>query len=192
MSGSMKRRIALIALTAFVLGLLAGCGSITGAQIEYYPPEAAKSAPAEPSYETKEPGPSSPAAPAVSEAPDGSGNIPEEDGEYSTKADVALYIHTYGRLPENFITKEEARALGWTGGSVERFAPGKSIGGSYFGNFEQLLPSKDGREYYECDIDTLGMPDRGAKRIVYSNDGLIYYTEDHYGSFTLLYGEDQE
>ena len=112
-----------------------------------------------------------------------------EDGSYTTKADVALYLHTYGKLPSNFITKAEAEKLGWTGGSLEKYAPGKCIGGSYFGNYEGLLPKKQGRSYYECDIDTLGAKARGTKRLVYSNDGLIYYTDDHYESFELLYGE---
>ncbi len=111
-----------------------------------------------------------------------------EDGSYTTKEDVALYIHTYGRLPENFITKNEARSLGWEGGSLEPYAPGKCIGGDRFGNYEGLLPTD--RKYTECDIDTLGAKSRGAKRLVFSNDGLIYYTDDHYESFTLLYGEE--
>ena len=114
----------------------------------------------------------------------------EEDGTYTTKEDVARYIHTYGHLPDNFITKKQAQALGWEGGSLEPYAPGKCIGGSRFGNYEGILPEKDGRTYTECDIDTLGASKRGAKRIVFSNDGLIYYTEDHYETFELLYGED--
>ena len=113
-----------------------------------------------------------------------------EDGHYTTKEEVALYLHTYGQLPENFITKKEAKALGWEGGGLEPYAPGKCIGGSRFGNYEGLLPEKEGRVYTECDIDTLGADRRGAKRIVFSNDGLIYYTEDHYESFELLYGEE--
>lgn len=114
----------------------------------------------------------------------------DEDGSYTTKDDVALYIHTYGHLPDNFITKKDAQALGWPGGSLEPYAPGKCIGGSRFGNYEGLLPEADGRTYTECDIDTLGADSRGAKRIVFSNDGLIYYTEAHYKSFELLYGEE--
>lgn len=114
----------------------------------------------------------------------------DRDGTYTTKDDVALYIYLYGGLPDNFITKKEAQALGWDGGSLEPYAPGKCIGGSHFGNYEGLLPEADGREYTECDIDTLGAQSRGAKRIVFSNDGLIYYTDDHYESFTLLYGEE--
>ena len=108
-----------------------------------------------------------------------------EDGTYSSKDEVALYLHTYGKLPSNFITKKEAKKLGWTGGSVEDYAPGKAIGGDYFGNYEGLLP--EDKEYHECDIDTLGKSSRGAKRIIYSDDGYIYYTDDHYESFELLY-----
>lgn len=121
-------------------------------------------------------------------APNPEPELPE-DGSYTSKEDVALYLHLYGHLPDNFITKKEAQALGWPGGSLEPYAPGMCIGGSYFGNYEGLLPEKDGRTYTECDIDTLGAKSRGAKRIVFSNDGLIYYTGDHYASFELLYGE---
>ena len=113
-----------------------------------------------------------------------------EDGVYTSKEDVALYLYLYGRLPDNFITKKEAEKLGWPGGSLEPYAPGKCIGGNRFGNYEGLLPEAEGRTYTECDIDTLGAKSRGAKRIVFSNDGLIYYTEDHYASFELLYGEE--
>ncbi len=108
-------------------------------------------------------------------------------GSYTTKEDVALYIHLYGELPLNFMTKKQARDLGWEGGSLEPIAPGMCIGGDHFGNYEGLLP--EDREYTECDIDTLGASKRGAKRIVFSDDGLIYYTDDHYESFELLYGE---
>ncbi len=114
----------------------------------------------------------------------------DENGKYYSKDDVALYIHTYSKLPSNFITKKEAESLGWEGGSVEKYAKGCAIGGDTFGNYEGLLPRKNGRVYKECDIDTLGASSRGAKRIVFSNDGLIYYTDDHYESFTLLYGEE--
>mgnify|MGYP006385005843 FL=1 len=110
-------------------------------------------------------------------------NILEENQYYYSKDDVALYIHTYNRLPKNFITKKEARSLGWEGGSVEKFAQGKCIGGDRFYNNEEILPVKSGRTYTECDIDTLGKNSRGAKRIVFSNDGLIFYTENHYETF---------
>lgn len=114
-----------------------------------------------------------------------------EDGAYTSKEEVAAYLHTYGHLPDNYITKKEAKALGWVSqeGNLGEVAPGKSIGGDYFGNNEGRLPEAEGRDYYECDIDTEGSF-RGAKRIVYSNDGLIYYTEDHYETFELLYGEE--
>ena len=114
----------------------------------------------------------------------------DENGWYYSAEDVSLYLYTYGKLPENFITKDEARELGWEGGSVEKYAPGYAIGGDKFGNREGLLPKTSGRIYYECDIDTDASNSRGAKRIVFSNDGLIYYTDDHYESFTLLYGEE--
>jgi len=114
----------------------------------------------------------------------------DETGWYYSAEDVALYLYTYGYLPENFITKDEARDLGWEGGSVEEYAPGYAIGGDIFQNREGLLPKANGRTYYECDIDTDGQSSRGAKRVVFSNDGLIYYTDDHYESFTLLYGEE--
>ncbi len=113
-----------------------------------------------------------------------------EEGVYDSKEEVALYIHLFGHLPSNYITKKEAEDLGWRGGSLEPYAPGKCIGGSYFGNYEELLPKKAGRSWTECDIDTLGADKRGAKRIIFSNDGLIYYTEDHYESFELLYGKE--
>ena len=115
----------------------------------------------------------------------------QEDGTYTSKEEVAAYLNTYGHLPDNFITKKEARALGWDSkaGNLEEVAPGKRIGGDHFGNYEGILPEKKGRRYFECDIDSDGGY-RGAERIVYSNDGLIYYTEDHYQTFELLYGEE--
>ena len=103
---------------------------------------------------------------------------------------MALYIHLFGHLPSNYITKSEAQALGWQGGSLDPYAPGCSIGGDYFGNYEGLLPKAKGRTYHECDIGTKGKNSRGSKRIVFSNDGLIFYTGDHYDSFTQLYGGD--
>ncbi len=114
-----------------------------------------------------------------------------EDGVYTSRDEVALYLHLYGRLPSNFITKKEAEALGWKqkqgkAGELSIVAPGKSIGGSRFGNYEEKLPKKKGRTYYECDID-YESGNRNAKRLVYSDDGLIFYTEDHYETFEQLY-----
>ncbi len=111
--------------------------------------------------------------------------------DYDDKDRVALYLHLYGELPPHFITKKEAQKLGWPGyGEVEYYKKGGAIGGDWFGNYEKLLPQKKGRTYHECDIGTVGKKDRGEKRLIYSNDGLIYYTDDHYESFTLLYGEE--
>ena len=124
------------------------------------------------------------------DAPDEESEWLDEGGSYDSKEEVALYIYQYGCLPSNYITKSEARDLGWPGGSLEEYAPGKCIGGDKFGNREGLLPKAEGRRYTECDIDTLGAEERGAKRIVFSNDGLIYYTPDHYKSFELLYGDE--
>ncbi len=123
---------------------------------------------------------------AISEAVSGL----DYDGVYTSAEDVAAYLWEFGELPSNFITKSEARDLGWEGGSLEPYAPGCCIGGDKFGNYEGLLPEADGRRYYECDINTLGAKSRGAERLVFSNDGLIYYTADHYESFELLYGEE--
>ena len=112
----------------------------------------------------------------------------EKNGTYTSKEEVAAYIHEFGKLPSNYITKNEARDLGWESreGNLREVAPGKSIGGDRFGNYDRLLPEKNGRKYYECDIDFNGTF-RGAKRIIYSNDGLIFYTEDHYQTFEQLY-----
>ena len=115
------------------------------------------------------------------------GLVVYEDELYYTKDEVALYLHDFGHLPDNYITKKEAKKLGWSGGSLEKFAPGKVIGGDRFGNYEGLLPDDKGQKYYECDIDTLGKKKRGAKRIIWGDDGSIYYTEDHYESFELIY-----
>ena len=125
----------------------------------------------------------------AAEEPDGGAQetLPE-DGSYTTKEDVSLYLVTYGHLPGNFVTKKEAEKAGWSGGSLEDVLPGKCIGGDRFGNREGLLPKAEGRTWTECDINTLGKKSRGPERLVFSNDGLIYYTADHYESFTKLYG----
>lgn len=124
---------------------------------------------------------------SVTEAAADSGGL-AEDGSYTTKDEVALYLHTYGHLPDNYITRKEAQALGWDSkkGNLEDVAPGKSIGGSHYGNYEGLLPEADGRRYYECDLEYEGGY-RGAKRLIYSDDGLVFYTGDHYKSFEQLY-----
>jgi len=111
-----------------------------------------------------------------------------EDGHYYTKNDVAEYIHLYGKLPENFITKNEAEDLGWVAskGNLWEVSDKLVIGGDKFGNREGLLPKASGRVWYECDVNYEG-GFRGDDRIVFSNDGLIYFTSDHYASFKKLY-----
>ncbi len=115
-----------------------------------------------------------------------------EDGWYTSKEEVALYIHTYGRLPGNFISKTKARKAGWVAkeGNLDEVCPGMSIGGSVYYNEgwdgEELLPEAKGRTWTECDINYHGGY-RGAERLVFSNDGLIFYTDDHYQTFEQLY-----
>ena len=111
-----------------------------------------------------------------------------ESGAYSDPESVALYLHTFGHLPDNYLTKSEAEALGWDNskGNLWEVAPGCSIGGDKFGNREGLLPKAKGRKYYECDVNYAG-GFRGGERIVWSNDGLIFYSDDHYSSYTQLY-----
>ena len=128
------------------------------------------------------------ANPAVSQ-PDAAAP-PEEEPfvvfgeEYSDKDHVAAYLRAFKELPPNYITKKDAQALGWVSsqGNLWEVAPGKSIGGDRFGNYEGRLPTAKGRKYFECDIDFDGKY-RNAKRIIFSSDGLIFYTEDHYNTF---------
>ena len=186
----MKKRLSLL-LAALLVLLLAACGPAGDAR-----PAGTSAGPASPILElpvstpepTRESARAETAAPEqtaeeTAEPSEEAGETLPEDGCYTSKEDVALYLHLYGRLPGNFMTKREA---------LEPYAPGMCIGGGRFGNYEGLLPEAEGRTYTECDIDTLGASKRGAKRIVFSNDGLIYYTQDHYASFELLYGEAVE
>ncbi len=158
--GKRRWRIALLGLVLAVILALTGCGEIRQ--------EAAGRQGAEPT------------ATAVLQT------IVEEDGYYSSKAEVGLYLYLYGKLPGNYLTKQEARELGWKSseGNLWEVAPGRSIGGDRFRNYEGQLPQE--KTYFECDIDYEG-GHRGAKRIVYSDDGSIYYTEDHYATFVQLY-----
>ena len=110
-----------------------------------------------------------------------------EPQAYTDKQHVAAYINEFAKLPHNYITKGQAQKLGWkTKGTLDKVAPGKSIGGDRFGNYEGKLPRAKNRSWKECDIDYV-RGNRNAKRLLYSNDGLIYYTEDHYKSFSRLY-----
>ena len=127
--------------------------------------------------------------PSASETPDeptppSTNPDPAPNGSYYDLENVVRYLNAYGKLPGNYITKKDAEALGWTGGTPESVKPGSAIGGDYFGNNEKKLPAASGRRFTECDLDTLGAKGRGAKRLVFSNDGLYFYTDDHYESFT--------
>ena len=125
--------------------------------------------------------PEATAAPADTEAPEGT----EEPGPIIEPQRIADYIFEHGELPENFITKQEAKDLGWDSyvNYVSDVAPGMSIGGDYFGNYQGKLPRVKGRKYYEADCWYTGGK-RNQYRIIYSNDGHVWYTEDHYNTFT--------
>jgi len=191
--------IAIIIGVLYLLGILpAGGASETGLDLSglditsivptLSPDAAEEEAPAPYATKPAHTAPGTAAAPSPTLPARTPGPAIAEDGSYTGKEEVALYIHTYGRLPDNFISKSKAEDMGWVNseGNLDEVAPGKSIGGSRFGNYEGLLPEKDGRKYYECDINYAGGY-RGGERIVYSNDGLVFYTADHYESFEQLY-----
>lgn len=115
----------------------------------------------------------------------------EEDGVYTSRDEVALYIITYHKLPSNYISKTKAKKLGWDqdAGNLHDVCKGCSIGGGPYNNLEEILPVDE--EYYECDIDYTG-GHRNAKRLVYTKWGTVYYTDDHYESFVMLYGDEND
>ncbi len=129
------------------------------------------------------------AAPQDAQATSSAGTVQVEHGSsYTGKEEVAAYLHEYGELPPNFISKTKAKKAGWvpSEGNLEEVCPGMSIGGSVFYNDDGKLPDAEGRTWHECDIDYDGGM-RGPERIVWSTDGLIYYTPDHYETFEQLY-----
>lgn len=138
-----------------------------------------------PSAPTVTTAPTETPTPEPSKSPE---ELVEEDGTYNSPELVAAYLHSFHKLPSNYITKNEAEKLGWDSekGNLWDVTDKMSIGGNRFGNYEGLLPEADGRVWYECDVNYNGGY-RGAERILYSNDGLIYYTDDHYKTFTKLY-----
>ena len=151
------------------------------------PDQAAPTRPSMPGDEAEKPAPT--AAPAQATKETASPKVIVYRGQsYSTRDEVAAYINQYHVLPPNYITKSEAQKLGWDSskGNLWQVSSQKSIGGDRFGNLEGLLPKAAGRQYYECDINYQG-GFRGAERIVYSTDGLIFYTADHYKTFRKLY-----
>ncbi len=190
-----SRWVLALFVTILVLGTAVGCTGGTGETKTSGVPETAAGTQAETTAAVQAPG-----GAATTETVREAETVREtkitveENGSYTSKEEVALYLHQYGRLPSNFITKKEAEALGWKqkegeAGQLHAAVPGMSIGGDKFGNYEGLLPEKDGRKYYECDINYV-KGNRGAERIIYSNDGLIFYTGDHYKTFEQLYPEE--
>ena len=131
---------------------------------------------------------STPAPAAAEEDFLGMTPTPVPEGPIIDPQSIADYLFAHGELPDNFITKKEARALGWDSSRnyVSDVAPGMSIGGDRFGNYEESLPVVKGRQYYEADCWYTGGR-RNAYRIIYSDDGHVWYTEDHYQTFTELF-----
>jgi len=193
MNRQMKRKLialALVLLLALGISIVNGDGVAGMFNVLESMLDTGEPLPTDPAPAPGTPDPAPEAQPQAPPADEPQTPAIDEHGSYTSKEDVALYIHTYGRLPDNFVSKNEAEKAGWSGGSVEKYIPGAAIGGSRFGNYEGLLPKAQGRTWTECDINTQGKSSRGAERIVFSNDGLIYYTADHYESFELLYGEE--
>ncbi len=194
-----KQLVGMAAVSAMIFSSLAGCGSVSNEEVKKAVTEAEKvieeikeEAATEVS-ETEEAETVMESQGMLFEAEEGEYIQPDYeeldyDGYYTSVEEVALYLYTYGELPDNYITKNEAKNLGWVSseGNLDEVAPGMSIGGDKFGNREGLLPTAPGRQYYECDINYEGGY-RGGERIVFSNDGLIYYSADHYADFELLY-----
>jgi len=112
-------------------------------------------------------------------------------GPMEAAQELADYLFEHGELPDNFVTKKEAMALGWqtwyrNPGDI---SPGLTIGGDYFGNYQRLLPVVKGRKYYEADCFYNGGR-RNEYRIIFSNDGHVWYTGDHYNTFIELFPSD--
>ena len=180
---NIQTRILALLLAALMLLGLTACGEEIAGLTEnvFSEPGITETADSEEIPDEPEP-PEAPETDAVT-----SDSAVTEGAYYYDLEHVVLYLDRYGVLPDNYITKDEARELGWEGGSVENYLDGAAIGGDRFGNREGLLPEASGRSYTECDIDTDGQSSRGAKRLVFSNDGLYFYTEDHYETFDELY-----
>ncbi|WP_047681978.1 MULTISPECIES: ribonuclease domain-containing protein [Xenorhabdus] len=116
------------------------------------------------------------------------GNVPPQQIDILTEHHrVADYVHQHSRLPDYYITKKQARRLGWDTrkGNLCEVLPGKAIGGDRFSNRENKLPNQKDRQWFEADVN-YKCGHRGSNRLLYSNDGLIYLTLDHYKTFTKL------
>lgn len=97
-------------------------------------------------------------------------------------ADWQLKYH--GALPDYYIEKSVAVRLGYSAssGNLSEVAPGKTLSRGIYKNSNGHLPSAYGRIWYEADINYSG-GFRGTERILFSNDGLIFVTYDHYETF---------
>lgn len=167
----MKKLFVVFFSLIFALSVLLGCGKDNKANAPVQQPTTA--------VQTNKT-----AAPAAKAAVNDNSVVVKESGTYTDKERVAKYIHKFKKLPSNYITKAQAKKLGWQQkGTLDKVAPGKSIGGDRYGDYEGKLPKASNRKWTECDIDYV-KGSRNAKRIVYSTDGLIYYTGDHYKTFT--------
>ena len=194
-----KRIIALLLMLALSLGLLTGCGAVESARTVNTPPDdlVLIEDEQEQSEEITDTDETETALPEVEQPQideqeqeqideeEAEADTVSEEGEYTSPEEVAEYIHIYGHLPSNYITKNEARKLGWdnSAGNLWDVAPNKSIGGDRFGNYEGLLPEGS---WKECDVNYSGGY-RGSERLIFNSDGAVYYTSDHYKSFTQLY-----
>lgn len=111
--------------------------------------------------------------------------IPLSIDEKTQANAVADYLQRHQQLPDFYLTKKEAREKGWNAkaGNLCDVLPGKAIGGDRFMNREKQLPEEAGRLWYEADVN-YQCGHRGSDRLLYSNDGLIYITTDHYRTMT--------
>ena len=207
MNKDTRRLLIIVAVIAVIAVIYFAGGSSAPAADPQTPPPAALStlppteAPKRPETPAETEAPAAPEIPAETEVPeeteapaypedisytDGETDDIDEYGTYSGAEDVAYYLHAYGHLPDNYITKAEAEDAGWvsTKGNLWDVAYGASIGGDRFGNREGLLPK--GEKYYECDVNYTGGY-RGEERLIFTDDGDVYYTADHYRSFEKLY-----
>lgn len=118
-------------------------------------------------------------------------NEVKEEEQYNNYLDVVAYIYYFHKLPSNYLTKSQAKSLGWKGsGNVwaNEQLKGKNIGGDTFNNREQRLPITASNTYIEVDVNCSGGT-RGMYRIVYNRYTFdIYYTDDHYATFTYMIG----
>ena len=92
-------------------------------------------------------------------------------------------LKNFQKLPEYYITLSEAIKHGWQNGkSPAKYFPNKMIAGGIYKNQNHHLPDAPNRIWYEADINYYEGK-RNRHRILWSNDGLIFVTYDHYQTF---------